>query len=129
MPLSRLLSALKKGVKMMGLTLFSGNGKPAKLPEAVQEYMAHKFNLAHMYLGNLRCFKSLDQSDGQRLTRLRISSQDLLQQSKARIRTYADFDGRAEILLYDGYIDAKNNIHIDDQRIVSYIFSHAKSRV
>jgi hypothetical protein len=87
-----------------------------KLPKPVQEYMKHRFHFLPEYLDTLKCFEYSSQVNGKSVRRLRIFSPARAQEQHFIINSNLDLERHPDLLLYEGYIDNRENAYVADRR-------------
>ena len=87
-----------------------------KLPKPVQQYMRRNFHLLPEYLDLLRCFEYPGQVSGKEVRCINIFSPSRAQEHGLSIKTHAELEQHAEMLLFRGYIDQEGNTYVADRR-------------
>ena len=92
------------------------NGRPHKLPRAINEYMKQRFGVLPEYLDNLRCFELEGVVNDKKVMLYRIYSPTRARQQKITITSLSDLDRNPIMLLYEGYIDKEGKAYVADRR-------------
>jgi hypothetical protein len=85
--------------------------------------MRQRFDFLPEYLDTLRCFECDTLRNGSQMRCVLIFSPYLAHRQHIAIRVDADLEKHPEVLLYEGYIDAQDGVHIEDRRITSQLAS------
>jgi len=95
---------------------FQRNNEAKRLAKPVREYMWQKFMLSEEYLGQLRCFEHEEDQDEREVLHILIFHPHLARSQHTMLRTYRDLEQHREVLLYEGYVDARGNVYVESRR-------------
>ena len=70
------------------------------------------------YIEKLRCFEMEGIFREQPVNRIRIFSPALAKKNHLNIRTNSDLELHAEVLVFEGHIDAEDKIYFADRRTI-----------